>query len=155
MVIDKEYSGAKEVILPVSSLWVSCVGTAAAVAAHSFNLSTVSADDSTISFTHLREKTPCLLFRISRVNIQRICLIVYVKSGRVKYHDAFHLDNKNPVSVLLDSSEAGFAHYYKCAEYRPISFWCRLYRDNATFLKRQIRVLWRTKPAKINKCIHI
>lgn len=100
MVIDKEYSGAKEVILPVSSLWVSCVGTAAAVAAHSFNLSTVSADDSTISFTHLREKTPCLLFRISRVNIQRICLIVYVKSGRVKYHDAFHLDNKNPVSVI-------------------------------------------------------
>lgn len=102
MVIDKEYSGAKELILPVSSLWVSCVGTAAAAAAaHSFNLSTVSADDSTISFTHLREKTPCLLFRINRVVIiQRICLIVYVNSGRVKCHDAFHLDNKNPVSVI-------------------------------------------------------
>ncbi len=39
-----------------------------------------------------------------------------------------NVDSKKTLSVLLDSSKAGFAHYYKCAVYSA-HLWYRLYRE--------------------------
>lgn len=125
MIVDEVYSGAEEwVILPVFSLWVSCRDSSSKRRTRSTCQYQRMIPRSASCISARKKKLTAYFFKsavwYSKETPQLKC------KGTCKFYDAFHVDNKNPLSVI------GFSRGWLCAlvtlqerwlAHSAVSFW--------------------------------